>query len=109
MEVKIYYEGWQLDCCGTPFAIGDTVKWACIRFDHADWVFQDADYAYEAHGASHYLICGTVASIDEIQYQYKEEDGFLLPISYTQTAIQHSGFDVHAYFVILHHATITEI
>lgn len=27
MKIEALYEGWQLECCGTPFTVGDTVTW----------------------------------------------------------------------------------
>ena len=26
----IYYESWQMQCCGTPFSVGDKVEWTCV-------------------------------------------------------------------------------
>ena len=26
-NVKVYYENWQMMCCGDPFAVGDEVEW----------------------------------------------------------------------------------
>ena len=41
MKCTVFYESWQLECCGKAFSIGDIVKW-----------FVDLgtiDYCYEAH------------------------------------------------------------
>ena len=27
MECMVFYESWQMECCGIAFSLGDTVKW----------------------------------------------------------------------------------
>ncbi|MGX1130244.1 hypothetical protein RKD49_002434 [Streptomyces glaucescens] len=27
---RIYYAGWQMECCGTPFSVGDEVSWQLL-------------------------------------------------------------------------------
>lgn len=27
MKCTIYYEAWEMACCGTPFSVGDVIKW----------------------------------------------------------------------------------
>lgn len=34
----VIYEDWQMECCGTPFSVGDEVSWPLLLKD-ADWVF----------------------------------------------------------------------
>ncbi len=29
----VLYEGWQMQCCGQPFGIGDMVKWDVFAFN----------------------------------------------------------------------------
>ena len=29
-ECVLYYESWQIQCCGDPFSVGDKVKWTCV-------------------------------------------------------------------------------
>lgn len=31
MECKVNYIKWEMDCCGTPFSIGDTVEWTVSK------------------------------------------------------------------------------
>lgn len=31
VKCVVFYEDWQMECCGTKFSIGDTVKWPVIK------------------------------------------------------------------------------
>ena len=33
MATRVFYSGWQLQCCGDGFAIGDTVSWTAVPAD----------------------------------------------------------------------------
>lgn len=88
MDIKVYYDGWQMDCCGKPFSVGDLVKWMCIKSIKGNWII-DVDYFYEAHDDSDYVIYGKVVHIDAIQYEYsKSRNNVLTPISYTRKPIK---------------------
>ncbi|MEV0220523.1 DUF6578 domain-containing protein [Streptomyces sp. NPDC050704] len=41
---QVFYESWQMECCGTPFSVGDEVTWP-LRFTDAD-----ESLAVELHG-----------------------------------------------------------
>lgn len=71
MKLKIYYEGWQYQCCGDTFGVGDAIKWGVVKFDAKDWIFKDADYAYEAHEKIEREVCGRVRAIRAISYSYE--------------------------------------
>jgi hypothetical protein len=30
MTTRVFYESWQLQCCGDPFKVGDTIKWQVV-------------------------------------------------------------------------------
>ena len=63
-ECKIYYEAWQLQCCGDPFAVGDKVDWTCVmptEYRNAHGII--LDFEEEHHGFATHSICGTVAKI----------------------------------------------
>jgi hypothetical protein len=34
-EWPVYVAGWQLECCGTPFAVGDEVEWTLMLSTHS--------------------------------------------------------------------------
>lgn len=53
MNCKVFYECWQMQCCGDPFKISDTIKWTVVK-DYQlilsdDVTLDDLDYVYEAH------------------------------------------------------------
>ncbi len=29
--VRVWVDGWQVECCGEPFAVGDTVRWTLVE------------------------------------------------------------------------------
>lgn len=63
-ECKIYYESWQLQCCGDPFAVNDKVDWTCImptEYKNAHGII--LDFEEEHHGFATYSISGTVTQI----------------------------------------------
>ena len=59
--ISVYYDGWQMDCCGEPFKIGDMVQWDCVKSNN-DFLVQ-ADYYYEAHDDTDLVIAGKVIEI----------------------------------------------
>lgn len=85
-SISVYYDGWQMDCCGEPFKIGDMVQWDCVKSNN-DFLVQ-ADYYYEAHDDTDLVIAGKVIEIYGIKCQYEKRDnGVLYPISYHKTPI----------------------
>ena len=63
-ECKIYYESWQLQCCGDPFAVNDKVDWTCImptEYKNAHGII--LDFEEEHHGFATHSISGTVTQI----------------------------------------------
>lgn len=61
---KLYYESWQLQCCGDPFAVGDKVNWTCVmptEYKNAHGII--IDFEEEHHGFATHSISGTVAQI----------------------------------------------
>lgn len=63
-ECTIYYESWQIQCCGDPFEVGEKVEWTCTMptdFKNAHGVV--IDFVEEHHGFSTHSICGTVEKI----------------------------------------------
>ncbi|WP_436493576.1 DUF6578 domain-containing protein [Actinokineospora sp. HUAS TT18] len=33
MAIQVFYEAWQMECCGDPFQVGDTVAWTLTPAD----------------------------------------------------------------------------
>ena len=79
---KVYYEKWQMECCGTPFAVGDTVDWL-VGTPPERWLGLPADmreymenitYCYDAHNSDWehlFHLTGTVTGIEGIYYRYR--------------------------------------
>lgn len=60
----IYYESWQLQCCGRPFSVGDKVEWTCIMpqyYKNAHGIM--LDFEEDHHGFATHSIVGTVSKI----------------------------------------------
>lgn len=63
-ECSVYYEAWQLQCCGSPFSVGDTVEWSCIlpeAYKNAHGIL--IDFEEEHHGFATHTITGIVEKI----------------------------------------------
>lgn len=77
MNKIIYYESWQMDCCGDPFKIGDLIKWDVVD-DNSTYPSDlniVPDFGYEAHsfdGDGLKTIIGTVQKIFNVYYSYKD-------------------------------------
>lgn len=50
---RVFYDDWQMQCCGDPFTIGDRVEWlVCLPTGLKTSVdVGRIDYCYEAHGS----------------------------------------------------------
>ncbi len=54
-EATVYYESWQMDCCGTPFRISDQIDLAVEKFDYEitggglPGLPRRAEYRYAGH------------------------------------------------------------
>lgn len=53
MKCTVFYESWQLECCGKAFSIGDIVKWFVYKIEREQILapvdLGTIDYCYEAH------------------------------------------------------------
>ena len=91
MELRILYEQWQMECCGTPFSAGDAVQWpVCLplKSDFPSYIGK-IDYIYDAHDINPgglFLLEGTVSSVRLLYEKYapKHDDPrTLVPVSGT--------------------------
>ena len=60
----LYYESWQIQCCGDPFAVGDKVEWTCISpsaYKNAHGTI--IDFEEDHHGFATHAIEGVVTKI----------------------------------------------
>ena len=68
MNTKVFYELWQMECCGKPFKIGDPVEWYVISADGLVRPFDidGLEYFYDAHFDDWngiYMLKGVVSNI----------------------------------------------
>jgi len=77
MTARVFYEEWQLQCCGEGFAVGDEVTWPV---EPAEGWWYGADWHEEHHGEErHESITGTVVHIESVWQRHEEsEDGRVL-------------------------------
>jgi len=63
-DCTIYYDSWQIQCCGDPFSVGEMIEWTCIApslSKNAHGIIIDFDE--EHHGSATHTITGTVSKI----------------------------------------------
>lgn len=85
---KVFYESWQMECCGRPFAIGDSVNWLVLRETELNSPVDVGriDYCYEAHSSAWeelFVLTGRVEQIDVLYQHYelsKENPRYLVPV-----------------------------
>lgn len=63
-DCTIYYESWQIQCCGESFCVGDKIEWTC----HMPYEFKNAhgiplDFEEDHHDSATHTITGTVTKI----------------------------------------------
>ncbi|MEU9475211.1 DUF6578 domain-containing protein [Streptomyces sp. NPDC048191] len=71
--MRVFYEDWQMECCGTPFAVGDDVAWKLVAYD-TEGVREGHGYGAEAwvenHGGPDHPVTGRVRAIDLVHEEY---------------------------------------
>ena len=107
MNAKVFYELWQMECCGKPFKIGDPVEWYVISADRLVRPFDidGLEYFYDAHFDDWdgiYMLKGVVSNIS-VYYEKFElitapGHNMLKPVPGTSEAIAtDSSEDVEEY------------
>ncbi|WP_432135707.1 MULTISPECIES: DUF6578 domain-containing protein [unclassified Streptomyces] len=66
---QVFYEDWQMECCGRPFAVGDEVGWPLRPADGAD---APAPHVVERHGDKWPETTGRVREILMVTQGYAE-------------------------------------
>ncbi|GGS11372.1 hypothetical protein GCM10010236_77320 [Streptomyces eurythermus] len=68
----MFYEDWQMECCGRPFAVGDEVAWPLVAVDPGER--RDRYYGAEAwvenHGDRTRRTAGRVRAIELVRQEY---------------------------------------
>lgn len=88
MNCTVFYESWQMECCGTAFSIGDTVTWFVYKTTQINTPVDvgEINYYYEAHSSDFkniFVLEGKVEAIKILYERYApstENPRFLVPI-----------------------------
>ncbi|MGC1287738.1 MAG: DUF6578 domain-containing protein [Streptosporangiaceae bacterium] len=82
MGLTVWVDGWQMQCCGEPFAVGSDISWTLGDAD-ADWLeavlgakATEVDSAEEHHGAlagDAPKTAATVSSISAVHCRYAHD------------------------------------
>lgn len=89
MDYKVYYEMWQMECCGEPFSVGDRVTWLVSKseLENMSIDVSDIDFYYQAHSSdwkSLFVLEGKVKQIEILYQTYKRSETdsrHLVPVS----------------------------
>lgn len=72
----VFYECWQMECCGNPFSKGDTVKWLVVENEEGCLSTPvdtgQIDYIYEAHSAEWTKLFVFEGEVEEIKILYEK-------------------------------------
>ena len=103
MKKKIFYDYWQMECCGDPFKVGDKISWYVVPANNQgkSLGIDNLDYFYDAHSNDEKNLCkleGTIESISihYIKYKlvYKEHHNMYVPIQNTNKIVKSNNSDV---------------
>ena len=100
--VTVWIDDWQIQCCGDPFKVGDTVRWTAVPWKSplSDDVYEGTiDYYYENHAGKDdrvFEITGTVTAITAL-YAMMAADSvkpkWKVPVSWQSTAVDEADGD----------------
>lgn len=102
MKAKIFYDLWEMECCGTPFKIGEGVDWLVRNINGIKDTIEvdNLDYIYDAHNddwENIYKLKGIVKTINIYyeKFEIKEVDGrnMLVPIPKTSKIVNTNSSD----------------
>lgn len=79
MTCKVLYETWQMQCCGKPFSVGDTVEWLVEKSPEdlrKPRQIPNIEYFYEAHSSEWRKLMVLTGEVSDILIHYEKfEDG----------------------------------
>ena len=82
---KIYYESWQIQCCGEPFSVGDIVEWTCIKSKGKSNHHEiPVDFIEDHHAEGNLTIVGTITKITAERSETPHDNK---PISYDEVEL----------------------
>jgi len=75
-ECSVFYEEWQMACCGEPFKVGDRINWLVLAGGPVNIAVEigHIDYSYEAHSSEWkklFVLEGTVKKIELLYEKYE--------------------------------------
>ncbi|MEU8469240.1 DUF6578 domain-containing protein [Streptomyces sp. NPDC029006] len=72
-RMRVFYGNWQMECCGTPFAVGDEVAWMLVPYAEEERR-ENAGYGAEAevenHAAPEQETLGRVHAVELVHQEY---------------------------------------
>ena len=70
----VFYEDWQMQCCGDPFKIGDKVEWLVISQPKPTFMIDvgNIDYCYEAHEPNSSILKELTGTVVAIKHLYRQ-------------------------------------
>lgn len=75
MNCTVFYESWQMECCGTAFSIGDIVKWLVYKIEREQILtpvdLGIIDYCYEAHSTDRDKLFVLEGKVETIKILYE--------------------------------------
>lgn len=88
-KCRVFYECWQMECCGEAFSIGDNVKWLVHENGDLNTPVDlgEIDYCYEAHSSDWRRLLVLEGKVEEIKILYERymptpnDDRLLVPVS----------------------------
>lgn len=74
MKCVVFYESWQMECCGIAFSIGDTVKWLVYKTEQINTPVDIGriDYCYEAHSSDWQNLFVLEGKVETIKILYQQ-------------------------------------
>jgi hypothetical protein len=108
-KCTVVVDDWEMKCCGSPFKVGDTVKWYVSKWENYEKLLVDVgniDFRYNDHMKDSDIVFeieGNVVNIFAIHYAYTSKHeleqyrGVAIPISGILVKIEKSyGWDENA-------------
>lgn len=87
MDYNVFYESWQMQCCGMPVSVGEKIEWIVDKITTINTPVKigKIDYCYEAHSSEYrklYVLEGVVEKIDVLyeRYEQSSDKNYYVPV-----------------------------
>ena len=79
MKCIVFYDSWQMECCGVPFSVGDSVKWLVCKAESTNFSTDlgKIDYYYEAHSSNWKRIFVLEGRVEAVNLIYRTRAEFV--------------------------------